>query len=180
MLDAVMVARLFRLFQLCIMLYVATAVLYTTRHLIFKLLPSCSPVNKGHSCTLPWLTWTHEAIFPPVAGDALARAGWTLGSHHEVYRDAPKNSDLHDSHSAVSSRTTIDEETLLSKAFSYAMRPSKIVPYYYRASDTIDFEDVTLATLITSNRFSVFAQLVERYQGLRPHLYCAARSSLWE
>ncbi|KIY50287.1 glycosyltransferase family 49 protein, partial [Fistulina hepatica ATCC 64428] len=53
----------------------------------------------------------------------------------------------------------------LSKAFSTSMRPSKIHPYYYRATDLVDKEDITITTLITSNRFPAFSRLVARYQG---------------
>jgi len=59
----------------------------------------------------------------------------------------------------------IDEELFLSKAFSRSMRPSKIIPYFYRASGHFDHDDITIATLITSNRFQVFKRLVQRYKG---------------
>ncbi|KAF8222878.1 glycosyltransferase family 49 protein [Tricholoma matsutake] len=59
----------------------------------------------------------------------------------------------------------MDEDIFLSKAFSGSMRPSKILPYFYRGSGQFDQEDVTIATLITSNRFQVFKRLVQRYKG---------------
>jgi len=40
-----------------------------------------------------------------------------------------------------------------------------IVPFYYRATGSFDQEDITITTLVTSNRFQVFSRLVERYQG---------------
>ncbi|KAL1741350.1 glycosyltransferase family 49 protein [Schizophyllum fasciatum] len=57
------------------------------------------------------------------------------------------------------------EELFLSKAFSNSMRPSRIIPYFYRASIRPAANDITMTTLITSNRFHVFSRLVERYQG---------------
>ncbi|GAA5877078.1 hypothetical protein JCM16303_006160 [Sporobolomyces ruberrimus] len=64
---------------------------------------------------------------------------------------------------------TISEDHFLSLGFSSSLQPSKVIPFYYRATDPdrIDFnkEDVTITTLVTSNRFTVFERLVERYQG---------------
>lgn len=59
----------------------------------------------------------------------------------------------------------MSEDLFLSKAFAGAMRPSKIVPFFYRATGVFDKEDITITTLVTSNRFQVFAGLVERYPG---------------
>ncbi|KAJ7188618.1 glycosyltransferase family 49 protein [Mycena filopes] len=59
----------------------------------------------------------------------------------------------------------MSEDLFLSKAFSASMHPSKIVPFFYRATGTFDKEDITITTLVTSNRFEVFARLVERYPG---------------
>lgn len=59
----------------------------------------------------------------------------------------------------------MSEDFFLSKAFGETLQPSKVVPYYYRASQEPAKEDITITTLVTSNRFKVFAALVERYQG---------------
>ncbi|SCV68540.1 BQ2448_661 [Microbotryum intermedium] len=63
----------------------------------------------------------------------------------------------------------LSEDHFLSLSFSSSLQPSKVIPYYYRASDPDrpDFnkEDITITTLITSNRLEVFKRLVERYQG---------------
>ncbi|TFK93021.1 glycosyltransferase family 49 protein [Polyporus arcularius HHB13444] len=59
----------------------------------------------------------------------------------------------------------VNEETLLSKAFSEAMHPTRIIPFYFKAAHSVDPDDVTITTLVTSNRFRVFKQLVERYRG---------------
>jgi len=62
----------------------------------------------------------------------------------------------------------INEKTILSKAFSSSARrhPSNVLPYFYRASGSFDQDDITITTLITSNRFEVFARLVKKYRGL--------------
>ncbi|KAI0342318.1 hypothetical protein BDW22DRAFT_1440154 [Trametopsis cervina] len=59
----------------------------------------------------------------------------------------------------------IREATFLSKAFAQSMHPTKIIPFYYKARAPVDAEDVTITTLVTSNRYKVLKQLVERYQG---------------
>jgi hypothetical protein len=67
---------------------------------------------------------------------------------------------------------TISEDHFLSLSFSSSLQPSKVIPYYYRASDPdhdgFNKEDITITTLVTSNRFTVFERLVERYQGAFP------------
>ncbi|EIW65007.1 uncharacterized protein TRAVEDRAFT_110431 [Trametes versicolor FP-101664 SS1] len=65
----------------------------------------------------------------------------------------------------VNTGYAVREETLLSKAFSDAMHPTRIIPFYFQAAGAADADDVTITTLVTSNRFRVFKQLVERYRG---------------
>ena len=60
---------------------------------------------------------------------------------------------------------SVDQNMFLSKAFMNSMRPSNIKPYFYRAKGHFESDDVTITTLITSNRFEVFTRLVEKYQG---------------
>ncbi|CCM04638.1 uncharacterized protein FIBRA_06822 [Fibroporia radiculosa] len=79
------------------------------------------------------------------------------------------------------SQTPIRETTFLSKAFSGAMHPTRIIPFYYRATGYADESDVTITTLVTANRFKVFRQLVERYQGpisVTIHIPFPAQASL--
>ncbi|KAI0789296.1 glycosyl-transferase for dystroglycan-domain-containing protein [Abortiporus biennis] len=61
--------------------------------------------------------------------------------------------------------TSVSEHTIISKLLAQAFHPIKLVPYYRKASSTFDTQDVTITTLVTSNRFKVFKQLVQRYQG---------------
>jgi hypothetical protein len=59
----------------------------------------------------------------------------------------------------------MSEDFFLSKAFGESLQPSKVIPYYYRASTDFGQKDITITTLVTSNRFKILAALVERYQG---------------
>jgi hypothetical protein len=59
----------------------------------------------------------------------------------------------------------MEEDFFLSKAFGESLQPSKVIPYFYRATTEFDPEDITITTLVTSNRFKVLAALVERYRG---------------
>lgn len=40
-----------------------------------------------------------------------------------------------------------------------------VIPYYFRATDIHHAQDITLATLVTRNRFQVLARLATNYQG---------------
>lgn len=62
-------------------------------------------------------------------------------------------------------RLEIGSEMFSSKAFSSALKPTKIIPYYYRAMHEHEENDVTITTIVTSNRFQALARLVEQYQG---------------
>lgn len=59
----------------------------------------------------------------------------------------------------------VDESKVLSKALATSMHPSKVTPFFYRARGSPAAADITITTLITSNRFNVFARLVEKYRG---------------
>jgi glycosyltransferase-like protein LARGE len=60
----------------------------------------------------------------------------------------------------------MSESLFLSKSFSASMHPMKIFPYFYKASDTFDEDDITITTLVTPNRFEVLRKLALRYQGM--------------
>ena len=65
---------------------------------------------------------------------------------------------------------SVPESLFLSKAFSETLQPSNVTPFYYRASDKFDQDDITITTQITANRFEVFGKLVERYEGALFHI----------
>jgi len=60
----------------------------------------------------------------------------------------------------------MSESLFLSKSFSGSMHPMKIFPYFYKASDTFDEDDITITTLVTPNRFEVLRKLALRYEGM--------------
>jgi len=60
----------------------------------------------------------------------------------------------------------MSESLFLSKSFSASMHPMKIFPYFYKASDTFDEDDITITTLVTPNRFEVLRKLALRYEGM--------------
>lgn len=51
------------------------------------------------------------------------------------------------------------------KAFASALGPSDLQPFYYRASEVFQQEDITLSTIVTSDRFPVLSRLATRYKG---------------
>lgn len=63
---------------------------------------------------------------------------------------------------------TMSESLFLSKAFAGSMHPMKILPYFYKASETFDEDDITITTLVTPNRFEVLRKLATRYEGMEP------------
>ncbi|KAK7679963.1 hypothetical protein QCA50_016909 [Cerrena zonata] len=56
------------------------------------------------------------------------------------------------SHSARS--VPISQATLLSKAFSETLHPTKIIPYFCRASSKVDQDDITITSLVTMSCFN--------------------------
>ncbi|THH17862.1 hypothetical protein EW146_g3016 [Bondarzewia mesenterica] len=56
----------------------------------------------------------------------------------------------------------MSESLFLSKAFSNSMHPMKIIPFFYKGSEVFDDDDITITTLVTSNRFHVLKALAER------------------
>ena len=60
----------------------------------------------------------------------------------------------------------MSESLFLSKSFSGSMHPMKIFPYFYKASENFDEDDITITTLVTPNRFEVLRKLALRYEGM--------------
>ncbi|KXN85305.1 Glycosyltransferase-like protein LARGE2 [Leucoagaricus sp. SymC.cos] len=120
-----------RLVHICLAIYVAISVLFTTRTIL-----SSSPRRSS-----PTLVPPHPPEPNHTSGKQIILDSEVLGSH------------------------SIEESIILSKAFPYLMKPSQITPYYYQASGSFDREDITITSLVTSNRFEALKRLVERYQG---------------
>jgi len=151
------VSPLTRILQICVMVYVAVAVAYTTKFFVD------SSYTSG-PCYLPsivaWILRRHDLR----SGTNTQRDS---DLPRQIMRWTSSESHLLDNlHSAGTPQIAMGEETFFSKTFSRGMRPSKAISYYYRANGNFDTEDITITPLTTSDRFHVFAQLVERYQGL--------------
>jgi glycosyltransferase-like protein LARGE len=59
----------------------------------------------------------------------------------------------------------ISEDLVKSKIFSSSMGLDNVTPYYFKASHIMKAQDITLATLVTRNRFKVLSRLATNYQG---------------
>lgn len=59
----------------------------------------------------------------------------------------------------------LSEEIMKSKIFSSSMGLDNVTPYYFKASHIGNAQDITLATLVTRNRFHVLSRLATNYKG---------------
>lgn len=69
-------------------------------------------------------------------------------------------------------RHATSESLFLTKAFERSMGPSEVIPFYFRASGpdgrgVVPFKDITILTIVTSNRFSVLGKLAQTYGGMQ-------------
>ncbi|KAK7057527.1 putative 2-hydroxyacid dehydrogenase UNK4.10 [Favolaschia claudopus] len=152
-------------FKVLLAFYLVSAVLYTTDYFLF------SPLRLFLVGHVPqplafWSTTPFNSFFAKrVSTSQETVPDLVLGGSSEDavhWSSSPftlKNGLGHDKPVIMS------EDLYFSKAFSASMGASKIVPFFYRATGTFSKEDITITTLVTSNRFQVFARLVERYPG---------------
>ena len=159
-------------------IYIALALLYTTDYLVFSPLNArISVFTTGPSPedSTPWVGLLSNPFTSSTTGDGYFEKAGSNNQHSVDLFNLPKDvikwapSDFVTTHMGTENANVtpiiMAEDLFLSKAFAQSMRPSKIVPFFYRASGEFDKEDITLTTLVTSNRFKVFAQLVENYRG---------------
>lgn len=181
MLDA-----LTRMARFCLLGYVLLAVVYTTFHRILAI--SGSALSFFDS---PWshYAWAERDYTFKQSSDTglsllvdISDALWPEDlSFSEAPFFFPVSELVRRLEMDHATRTPVQEATLLSKAFAGALHPTRIIPYYYRASSAVDADDVTITTLVTRNRFKVFRQLVERYRGpvsVTVHIPFPAHASL--
>ena len=108
---------------------------------------------------------------PPAAQIGVEKTNWMINKlNWHAPSDALAHAPAQAPDPAVAAQldkkaTPMAEDFFLSKVFGETLQPSKVIPYYYKASADHAQEDITITTLVTSNRFKVFAALVERYQG---------------
>lgn len=140
-------SRGLRFIRLAASLYVAIAVIYTTHHILSPLRTFARSVMVSYDTAV---VQVHQdaGVGGKTSQEMIFWPGSSLSPEH------------------TTSRALMSEDLFLSKAFSQSMHPLKVIPYYYRASRTFEQNDITITTLVTSNRFKVFSELVTHYQGL--------------
>jgi hypothetical protein len=176
-------SSIFRLLQLGCVTYLATALVYTTNHLVIS--PVSSVLSRMVATRFPtpqlqtYTSLPHHHRVDLVARALQASHAQHLDSDAALASSSPwdfttsddllywagyENSDTTSTSDSVPT-SLISETTFLSKAFAQSSHPTKIIPFYYKASAPVDDTDVTITTLVTSNRYKVLRQLVERYRG---------------
>lgn len=179
-------SRTLRLVQYAIFGYVSVSVIYTSSFLLASSIGSTILSLLGMT-TVPTETYPTLVTLRPRV-DLITRArhileaqrrsealAWTIDSSSDlIYWTLP---DIDNADSLVNDDTVPTlEDTFLSKAFAQALHPTRLIPFYYKATSVVDQDDVTITTLVTSNRYKVLKQLVERYQGDRSLLAACMRA----
>lgn len=148
--------RFVQIIQLFILFYVIVAVLYASHFLLVS--PLCTVLSFLLNRSLPpWYIWPSSPIEPQLSLDPIPSLSGVV-----EWRSSKVSLEHNLGHWQS---VLTDGDLFLSKTLSSSMQPSRTIPYFYRANGTFDFDDITITTLITSNRFQVFRRLVERYQG---------------
>lgn len=160
-------ARIFQAFAIC---YIAIGAVYTADRFILGPLLNIQPKSLPFS----WLDIFSESRQHGVGNNGTSEAmdrrhplDLLKSTQHFVSWHSPGREGNRFSVSSTEYPSIlVSEDLFLSKVFSQSMHPSKIVPFFYRASGDFDKEDITITTLVTSNRFKVFAALAKNYQGI--------------
>lgn len=143
------------------LVYVACAVLYTTNLLLLAPLKALWTIFLRSTSTvvrerIHYSSLQRQRAFLSSLKDLQAHKGvinWTssaIALSHGLGHLEP---------------ISMDQDLFLSKTFTNSLRPSKIIPYFLRATEPFHSQDITITTLITRNRLKVFTRLVEQYQG---------------
>lgn len=162
-----------RLLRFLLALYLLAAVLYTSNYFLLSPLHSCLSLLLDHRVPnlREWSTSSFNSLLPRRSSapnfDQLSdpevlleqSSHWQDDIYWRSSEFARQNGLGHDKPIRMS------QSLFLSKAFANSMRPSKIVPFFYRATGIFDKDDITITTLVTSNRFHVLARLVNNYSG---------------
>lgn len=179
-----------RLFYFCAFLYVLVSVLYTSVLLFYRSrtgfasLRLSSLLERTHDFSFTMLDYRHAGgrSTPRSPGNKqTAQETLHTSSFDSMFASSsvlhwpisglPSTSKRYiDSFSrksflADTSSIALPESLFLSKAFSNSMHPMKIVPFFYRGHQTFDDADITVTTLVTTNRLHVLEKLAARYQG---------------
>jgi glycosyltransferase-like protein LARGE len=65
----------------------------------------------------------------------------------------------------VNSRA-VNDPVVKSKIFSGSMGPSDINLFYYKAEEEFEQDDISITTIVTSDRFPVLSRLATQYKGI--------------
>ncbi|SAL97278.1 hypothetical protein [Absidia glauca] len=101
------------------------------------------------------------------SGDATLMASHQEAQAQELASPPSASSPTHDDAQVTwhGSQTAMRETFIMSKIFSDAMQPSQLTPYFYKARQPIVGSDITMATLVTKDRFPVLSRLASNYKG---------------
>jgi hypothetical protein len=147
-----------RMFSAILLAYIGMAVVYATYGLVLQRIaqyffPSADWKNGIRS---PFSVVSQEEDRLPTAPSSVP----LIAGQHPMQAVSSASSAFLSSDALSSYHLT-----LLSKAFSGSLQPNNILPFHYRYTGRFDQDDITIATLVTMDRFPVFAKLVEKYAG---------------
>ncbi|KAH9927495.1 glycosyl-transferase for dystroglycan-domain-containing protein [Epithele typhae] len=172
-----------KILQSLVLLYVLAAVLFTTwvhvlhpvsnlarsqwLELVSDIRPRDSEIRPHSPAAIDLFRDFYDTGSDALGDGSLMQEGWPPGysSSKLATFSHSVGSYAADKPQAHITTYSVLEDTLLSKAFADAIHPTRIIPFYFKASRNVHPDDVTITTLITLNRFRVFKQLVERYRG---------------
>ncbi|PVG02538.1 hypothetical protein CPB86DRAFT_794353 [Serendipita vermifera] len=139
--------------------YILVSCIYCVFHLLPTLLSSkILPQSQSHTISMkaPYGITKEESDLDPWGRERLV---WYSGSRQLLPKLALRGS-----------KPYTTEASFLSKAFDRSMQPGKVVPFYLRATGIdgtggFQAKDITIMTIVTSNRFPILGRLAQRYHG---------------
>ena len=137
-------------FSWCLRIYATLATIYTLGSLCVSVLRK-QPLPRNPHLRPPPTRITSPANMTVQQAEEFLWSNFSLSGHHP----------------------SVPWDPISSRAFPRLMHPSRIIPHYYRASGNFETDDITVTTLISSDRFPVFRHLVQKYQGVLSRcLFC--------
>jgi hypothetical protein len=162
---AFLLSVLFRILKAVVLSYAVVATVYTLLVPLVAFLPSHSSLRVGVDL-LSSPSWKSSELESDTSLHSSAGPGKLRWVDEPVYWRPSQNFFFRTSPRRPFSMT---EELFMNKAFSQSLQPTNIVPFYYRSSKSSEkqpsYEDISIATLVTRNRFVVLAKLARKYQG---------------
>ena len=154
-----------RILKTVVLSYAIVATVYTLLVPLVAFLPTHSSLRVGVDL-LPSPSWKSSELKSDMSLHSNVGPGKLRWMDEPVYWRPSPNLFFKTSSRRPLSMT---EELFMNKAFSQSLQPTNIVPFYYRSSKSSErhpsYEDISIATLVTRNRFVVLAKLARKYQG---------------